>query len=182
MKFDTQVYIRKLPADELLKHYCNDEMFLDSCQACSNYGKVWSCPPNLPDIHGYLEEYKEVFVIAVKVLYPEETRTLGKTAADAKLIREQTYEQVKKRLLLGLLAAEEVFKAGKCLGAGRCILCDHCSREAGKPCRYPKRRRYSVTGFGFDFAKLLQELFDIAMIWSNEGLPEYDVAVAMFAI
>ena len=35
-----------------------------------------------------------------------------------------------------------------------------------------------MTAFGFDFTKLLRELFDMEIKWSSEGLPEYDVAVA----
>lgn len=182
MRFDTEVYVHKLPIGELLENYRNVETFLESCQLCPNYGKVWSCPPDLPDINGYLEPYEDMFVIAVKIIYPDETRELAKTDADTALIREQTYEQVKKKLLLGLLAVEEECQVGKCLGAGRCILCEHCTREDGKPCRYPHKRRYSVTGFGFDFTKILQEFFEIPMLWSSKGLPCYDVAVAMLAV
>jgi len=182
MRYATEVYVHKIPTSDLLMNYRTAGRFLEACKSCPDYGKVWSCPPNLPDAYGYLEAYQEVFVIAVKVLYPKEIRALAKTDTDVKLVREQTYEQVKKRLLIGLLALDEECKTGKCLGAGRCILCSHCTRAEGKPCRNPQKRRYSVTGFGFDFAGILQEMFHIPLLWSSEGLPGYDVAVAMFAI
>lgn len=182
MNYQIEVHVRELPVRELLEHYRNVVLVSDACRLCPHYGKVWSCPPDLPDAYGYLEPYEQAFVIAVKVMYPEAVREMVKNAEDAQMIRDQSYEPVKKQLLRALLSLEEVATAGKTLGAGRCILCDHCTRAAKKPCRYPEKRRYSVTGFGFDFTKIFTEIFNIALLWSKDGLPEYDVAVAMFVV
>lgn len=176
--YDTEVQVRKLPSKLLLTKYRDSSRFLDSCKLCPDYGKVWSCPPGLPDAGCYLEDYDQVFLIAVKVLYLEETREQAVSQEATARIRQETYEQVKKRLLLTLLTMEQEVPSGKCLGAGRCILCERCTRADGKPCRFPDQRRYSITGFGFDFTKLLPELLGIPLLWSPKGLPEYDVAVA----
>jgi len=180
--YKTEVHVHRMKTRELLENYRNPQDFLEACQLCPNYGKVWSCPPDLPDAYGYLEPYEQAFVIAVKVVYTPETLARVKTSADAEQVRQETYERVKKQLLLTLLNLEKELKKGKCLGAGRCILCGHCTREDGRSCRYPERRRYSVTGFGFDFTKILQEIFKVPLLWNSEGLPEYDVAVTIFAI
>ena len=129
-------------------------------------------------IRDSLKPFREGFLIAVKVKYPEETRTLAVSAAKAQEIRNQTYEKVKRNLLLTLLELEKEFPGGICIGAGRCILCSHCARQDGESCRYPKLRRYSITAFGFDFARMVRDLLGIELLWSPDGLPEYDVAVS----
>lgn len=178
MKYITEVQVRQITKELLMKEYCHPEQFLDSCRLCPYYGKRWSCPPGLPDPFCYLEPYSHAFLVAVKVAYSDEVRRMAISEQEAERIRQESYEVVKKKLLLALLELEKEVPGGKCLGAGKCILCDNCTREEGAPCRCPRKRRYSITGFGFDFSKILQELFGIPLLWSSEGLPEYDVAVA----
>lgn len=179
MGYTTEVQVRKVDKELLLNQYSKPDMVLDACTQCPDYGKNWSCPPGLPDPAGYLEAYDTAFLIAVKVLYSEELREeAAESGEEADRIRRYSYEKVKKRLLLTLLSMEKQAGGGKCLGAGKCLLCGECTRAEGKPCRYPKNRRYSITSFGFDFTKLLGDLFDIELKWSSKGLPEYDVAVA----
>lgn len=202
MGYNTEIQIRHLSKDELLSEYCCPEYYeesppplawrnvkespppigrwnvLEACRLCPYYGKVWSCPPDLPDTLCYLEPYSQVYLVAVKVQYSDEMRKRAISQSEADRIRQESYEVEKKKLLLALLELEQNMPGRKCLGAGRCILCERCSREEGKPCRYPRKRRYSITGFGFDFTKIFKDIFGIPMLWSSEGLPEYDVAVA----
>ena len=96
----------------------------------------------------------------------------------AQQLRNQTYEKVKRNLLLTLLELEKEFPEGICIGAGRCILCSKCARRDGEKCRYPELRRYSITAFRFDFARMVKENLGMELLWSSSGVPEYDVAVA----
>ena len=73
---------------------------------------------------------------------------------------------------------EKEFPEGTCIGAGRCILCRKCARTEGKACRYPQLRRYSITAFGFDFSRMVKDNLGMELLWSSNGVPEYDVAVA----
>ena len=93
--------------------------------------------------------------------------------------RNQTYERVKRNLLLTLLELEKEFPGGICIGAGRCILVQEmrASRRA-KACRYPQLRRYSITAFGFDFSRMVKDNLGMELLWSSNGVPEYDVAVS----
>lgn len=178
VKYDIEVQVSRVSVSRLLSEYWNPDPVREACKLCPDYGKVWSCPPGGPEADDYLKPFREGFLIAVKVKYPEETRTLAVSAAKAQEIRNQTYEKVKRNLLLTLLELEKEFPGGICIGAGRCILCSHCARQDGESCRYPKLRRYSITAFGFDFARMVRDLLGIELLWSPDGLPEYDVAVS----
>ena len=178
VKYEVEVQVSKVSTDRLLAEYWNPDPVREACKLCPDYGKVWSCPPGVPEADDYLKPFREGFLIAVKVKYPEETRNLADCAQKAQEIRTQSYEKVKRNLLLTLLELEKEFPGGTCIGAGRCILCNHCARRDGEVCRYPELRRYSITAFGFDFARMVRELLGVELLWSSDGLPEYDVAVA----
>ncbi len=178
VSYDLEVYVKKLSVSELLARYWNPAPVRDACRLCPDYGKVWSCPPGTPEADEYLKGFQESFLIGVKVVYPPEVRSFAATPETAQKIRDLSYEKVKRNLLLTLLEVEKKERGSLCMGAGRCILCRRCARQDGMPCRYPQDCRYSITAFGFDFAKLLREAMGIELLWSPEGLPEYDVAVA----
>ncbi|MBS6195939.1 MAG: hypothetical protein KH828_10220 [Clostridiales bacterium] len=178
MKYQTEVFVKEIRKDRLFQEYRMKESSWEACKLCPNYGKVWSCPPDIPEPMCYLEPFQKVFLTAVKVVYSDEVRKECKSPEQAENVRLESYEQVKKAILCRLLEKEKEYPGSKVLGAGRCTLCGYCSREEGKPCRHPEQRRYSITSFGFDFSKMLGDIFDIPLRWSGESLPEYDVAVA----
>lgn len=174
-----EILFQYLEKESFLNRYVRMEGFEEDCRLCPYYGKRWSCPPGLPDTRSYLEPYQSLCLAALKVNYPEAVREeAAKDAVRAAQIREERYESAKKELLLKLLELEERIPGSRTLGAGRCILCEHCAREQGKPCRYPLKRRYSITGFGLDFGRMLRDVFGLELLWADSGLPEYDVAVA----
>lgn len=173
-----------LEKERFFETYLRSGASEEDCRLCPYYGKRWSCPPGLPDIRSYLERYERVCVLVLKISYGEELRAEAEKSPQAAAeIREQYYEGAKARLLGELLQAERKLPGSKLLGAGRCVLCSRCAREEGKPCRNPGLRRYSITGFGLDFGRLLLGEFGIPMLWAKKGLPEYDVAVsALFLV
>lgn len=174
-----EIFTEFVDKDSLLGEYLRTGASGDDCRLCPYYGKRWSCPPGLPDIRSYLERYESACIIVLKVNYGEALREeAGRDARTAAEIRERYYESAKAELLQKLLQMERLLPGSKLLGAGRCILCSSCAREAGKPCRNPRLRRYSITGFGIDFTKLLREKFGLPMLWAASGLPQYDVAVS----
>lgn len=176
--YNIEVTVRKVSTERLLACYWNPAPVREACKLCPDYGNVWSCPPGVPEADEYLSPFSEGFLIAVKICYPEKTREMAVDAESAARIRAASYEKVKRNLLLTLLELEKSVPGGLCMGAGRCILCPSCTRREGDACRYPHLRRYSITAFGFDFAKVTEELMNIRLLWSAQGLPEYDVAVA----
>lgn len=180
MNCKTEVFVKKLSVDTWLKDYSFPEKFKDSCKSCPNYGTVWSCPPNTPSAKEYLECYKDVFVIGIKVIYNEDDRKNADTPAKEEVVRKETFGRVKRILLETLLCLEKQLPGSNILAAGRCELCEKCSREDNKPCVKPEKMCYSITAFGFDFTKIAKELFNLELLWSEKGLPEYNVAIAAF--
>ena len=100
VKYDIEVQVSRVSVIRLLSEYWNPDPVREACKLCPDYGKVWSCPPGVPEADDFLKPFREGFLIAVKVKYPEETRTLAVSAAKAQEIRNQTYEKVKRNLLL----------------------------------------------------------------------------------
>lgn len=178
-----EVRLRFLERDEFCEKYVQKRNTQEDCRYCPYYGRRWSCPPGVPDPLCYLEGYSRICLLVLKVDYPEAVRERAREDSDyVRQIRERHYEAAKGRMLRGLLKIEEEIPGSKTLGAGRCILCENCAREEGKPCRHPRLRRYSFTAFGIDFSELLKEEFQIPIFWASKGLPEYDVAVAALLI
>lgn len=176
-----QVRVKTLTASEWLREYCQPERFLPLCRECPEYGRNWSCPPGVPAARELSERYRFVQMIGLKVLYDDEVRrAAAKNPARTELLREQTYGAAKRRLLQALLLLEETFPDSMTVMAGRCELCTHCAREDGQACRHPEKLRYSFSGLGFDLGRLSGELLEMPLLWQNEGLPEYNVAVAAF--
>ena len=64
--------------------------------------------------------------------------------------------------------------------AGGCELCKQCTRAEGKPCRHPREMRYSYSGLGFDLGRIAEEVLGMPLLWQNQGLPAYNVAIASF--
>ena len=149
--YRTEVKVAALPVAEWMKRYCFPGRFLDSCKQCPDYGRVWSCPPGVPEAGDYLGAYRMAHIIGVKVLYDDGERARAlRSPKEAETVRQETYGVVKKALLQDL------------------------------PCQRPERMRYSFSAFGFDLTALAKEQLGMDLLWAGEGLPEYNVAIAAF--
>ncbi|MFQ8759612.1 MAG: DUF2284 domain-containing protein [Intestinimonas sp.] len=72
--YRTEVKVAALPVAEWMKRYCFPGRFLHSCKQCPDYGRVWSCPPGVPEAGDYLGAYRMAHIIGVKVLYDDGER------------------------------------------------------------------------------------------------------------
>ena len=52
--YDLEVQVRKISVERLLTQYWNPEPVREACKLCPDYGKVWSCPPGVPEADTYL--------------------------------------------------------------------------------------------------------------------------------
>ena len=142
------------------------------CQACSNYGKQWGCPPFDFDIVERLSQYDKVLLIATKIT---PTATGLPHQESEQLIRTERI-----RLEKQLLDLERQYNGLASTYIGRCLHCPggNCTRSLGKACRHPECVRPSLEAYGFDITKTLSELFGIELKWSANGSsPEYIVLV-----
>lgn len=178
--YHTQVQVATLPVKRWLEDYCRPEQFAGACEACPDYGRVWSCPPGLPSAGEAFRQYERVHIIGVKVIYDQATRAEAATPERTEELRQATYGRAKRVLLETLLELEKTRPGSWTVAAGRCELCPRCTRADGEPCRMPERMRYSFSGFGFDLSRITRELLGMELLWSPQGLPEYNVAVAAF--
>ncbi len=177
MIYKTEVITKEVNKDTLLSKYRMPDVVLEACKLCPDYGRVWSCPPGVPDPYEYLAPYSNAVLIGTKVIYENDVRERVKTAEEAQKIRDISYEPVKKQVHACLLEYEKHNPGSISLCAGRCTLCEECTRITGEPCRMPDKMRYSITSFGFDFSRLTEDFFHTPLLWERDGLPEYDIAI-----
>ncbi|NCB64014.1 MAG: hypothetical protein EOM52_10485 [Clostridia bacterium] len=176
----TQVTVKSIPVSRWMERYHTPEKFVGACEACPDYGRVWSCPPGVPEARGYFSPYQTAYLIGVKVVYDAETRAAALDGARTDEVRQATYGRVKRLLMETLLALESAFPGSVTVAAGRCELCERCTRPDALPCRTPERRRYSFSAFGFDLGRIAEEELGLKLLWSGQRLPEYNVAIAAF--
>jgi predicted metal-binding protein len=182
MDCSIKAYVKKMEVRQWLQNYCFPEKFKEFCKACPNYDNLWSCPPSTPAANGYLDNYEEVYTIAVKVIYNKELLLSADTREKAEKIQKETYWKIRRVLFETLLYIENKNPGTLVLSPGSCELCEKCSKIQDKPCVRPEKMRYSFGSFGFDCTKLSKELFDLDLLWNPTGLPEYNLAIAALLI
>ncbi|SFB28771.1 Predicted metal-binding protein [Acetitomaculum ruminis DSM 5522] len=182
MDYDAKVFVKAIKKEKILSEYMMKTDVTKACKFCPYYNKAWSCPPGTPDAACYLEAYNTGIFIVTKVTYLNNLEKKEPDLEEIKKIREESYEKVKGQIATAMYDLEENLENSRMLIAGRCLNCKSCHRLENKPCRYPMYRRYSITAFGFDIAKILKDFFDIKLIWCSNKLPEYELAVSAIFI
>ena len=175
--YDAEVKVITLPIRQWLDQYYRPEWFIESCKACPNYGRIWSCPPLAQDTPTLVRPFSRIHIVGVKVIYDPQTRALADTPQQTDQIRRDTYGRVKRAMLESLLEIERSLPGTWCIAAGECELCPQCSRLQGTPCRMPHRMRYSFSGLGLDLTKIAENLLEMPLLWQKDGLPAYNVAI-----
>mgnify|MGYP005913476775 CR=1 FL=1 len=107
--YTTQVETATLPVSRWLSEYRFPARFRDACKACPDYGRVWSCPPGVPEAEAFFSPFSDVTLIAVRVIYSEETRRAAASPEETEQLRKRCYGTVKKQLLATQLALEKQF-------------------------------------------------------------------------
>lgn len=176
----TQVKTAVLPVARWLDDYCRPEQFRDACRACPDYGRVWSCPPGVPDARTAFAPFRAAHIIGVRVDYAPELIAAATTPERTEALRQAGYGTVKKLVLSTLLELEKTIPGSWTVAAGRCEQCETCTRREGLPCRKRSRMRYSFSAFGFDLGRMAKEELGLELLWAERGLPAYDCAIAAF--
>ena len=171
--YHTSTTTNSLPMSEFIKRYQDQEKFMAYCKECPNYNTLWSCPPLQFDANELLQDFGHINLIAVKVIYEEETIKSADTPEKVKEVTTNSLREVKTKLADTVLGLECEFPGSIGLASGGCHLCEHCSRLEDLPCRIPKKMRYSLDSFGFDLTAITAELLQIELQWPKNGLPEY---------
>ena len=171
-RYKTEEFTREISAEVYLAKYHNPDKVWEYCHACKNYGKQWSCPPFDFDVVERLSKYRNIRLIATKLIL------LDKCVLPCELPDLLQPERV--RLEEQLLALERQYNGLACTYISECQHCAKgaCARLKGKPCCHPELVRPSLEAYGFDVARTMTDIFDIELKWSaNNALPEYILLV-----
>ena len=172
-------YIEERTLEEI-KAYHQPEVFIEYCKACKYYNKIWTCPPYDFDIVKMLEDYKYVYIIGSKL----NTDDLGTSYNILPGNRDMEYvigeiHKTARRVLDGKLTALGKGKENlRILSAGRCLICNSCTREKQLPCIHRDEAHYSLESLGFNVAAICEDIIGEKLLWAKESLPEYFIFVS----
>ena len=191
--YTTERHEAIVSVEHYLEKYVDVETFLEACEACPNYGKIWSCPSYDFDVIEYWKKYSTLELVAVKIIFDETIAGKLLTKEEQEDISRNSIREVKEQLAAELYEREKAIPGSISLSAGSCTLCKgasahtengdpsegFCSRLKGEPCRYPDKMRYSIESLGGNVGTTLSELMEMELEWMQEGrMPSYFVLVS----
>lgn len=169
--------------DDYIHRFRDAERVAGYCRECHNYGRHWGCPPFAYSVENELNSYHEVLLVAARI-YPK--------AQHLPLEMGMRCLWPVRLELEKLVRSLETVLDGRAMGlAGQCSYCgaqpdnQHagrpCTKPKGLPCRHPEMVRPSLEAWGFDISKTAEQLLQIPILWSTDGLtPEYFTLVCGF--
>ena len=130
-----------------------DVRFRALCEsnACGQYGKCWTCPPDAGQIEQLIEK---LYTYEYALVY--QTVTQIEDSFDVEGMLEAG--TLHNRLILRLQKefANEPFSKLLHLGAGGCRICARCAKRDNQPCRFPERAVSSLETYGVNVSELAQ--------------------------
>ena len=128
-----------------------EESFRALCEknVCGNYGRSWTCPPRVGEIHELMAELREfdrVLVFQTVSDLEDSYDFEGMMEAGAR------HNQVVNRVRDAMKA--EPLRKVLHLGAGGCRMCEVCAKKTGEPCRHPDLAMSSLETYGINVSEL----------------------------
>ena len=168
----------EVSVEEYLKECVDVPTFLECCKTgCSNYGKLWCCPPYTFDVEkDYWAKYKTFWIMGRKLYLPRELTSQTYTGKEEWKVTEEFLIPYKEELEEEILKEEQQNPGSVSLSSGACLQCKRaeCARVSGKPCRFPDKMRYSIESLGGNVGKTVTKYLHQELLWVEEGkLPEY---------
>ena len=128
-----------------------DVAFRAMCEAnaCGNYGRNYTCPPDAGDINDLMKEIKSYHYAVVY-------QTVGMLEDSYDFEGMMEAGDLHNQLAQKLWDFTEELGVSKALhlGAGGCRLCEVCGKREGIPCRNPKRALRSLEAYGVNVSLL----------------------------
>ena len=163
--------------DEYLKECVDVATFLEFCKECSNYGKLWCCPPYDFDVEeDYWKKYSTFRIMGRKLYLPKELTSQSYEKNEEWKVTEDFLIPYKEELEQEILIEEQKNPGSVSLSSGYCLHCKKagCTRLSGKPCRFPDKMRYAIESLGGNVGKTVTKYLHQELLWVEEGkLPEY---------
>lgn len=177
--YHTEIYIKPSTIEELKNNFWNIEKFEGFCKQCRNYGKLWSCPPYDFSIEEYVDRYKYIYIVGVKIVFDEDTLSSINTKEKISSYTNETLHFMKNKIMNEMLKLEKLYPNSTSLSAGGCNLCENCSKLKNVQCIHPDLMRYSLESLGFDVGGVSSKLLNFELKWATETrLPDYFSLIA----
>lgn len=177
--YHTEIYIKPSTIKELKNNFWDIEKFEGFCKQCKNYGKLWSCPPYNFSIEEYVDRYKYVYIVGVKIVFDEDTLSSINTKEKISSYTNETLHFMKNKIMNEMLKLEKLYPNSTSLSAGGCNLCENCSKLKNVQCIHPDLMRYSLESLGFDVGGVSSKLLNFELKWATETrLPDYFSLIA----
>lgn len=177
--YHTEIYIKPSTIEELKNNFWDIEKFEGFCKQCKNYGKLWSCPPYNFSIEEYVDRYKYVYIVGVKIVFDEDTLSSINTKEKISSYTNETLHFMKNKIMNEILNLEKLYPNSTSLSAGGCNLCENCSKLKNVQCIHPDLMRYSLESLGFDVGGVSSKLLNFELKWATETrLPDYFSLIA----
>lgn len=175
MAYTTEIKTAKITVNDFLRDFVDVKKFLEFCKQCNNYNVRWACPPYDFDPLSYWQEFCDLKVVGVKVIFDEETAGKQVDHQDCVAFYTNVLKKEGEKLYRVLKAEEKATKDCCLLYPGCCSLCGDqiCDRNKDD-CRQPECRRYSFESLGSDVGKIAKELLGFELLWIEDGkMPKY---------
>lgn len=175
LTYTSEDFTVSISTDEYIRRFRDANRFIGYCRQCPNYNHSWGCPPFSHDLERELRGYRNVLLIATKIIPDGSNISLSES-------RRLIFPE-RKRLEHRLLEMELLYDGRAFAYVGSCLYCPEgsCTRPLGLPCRHPELVRPSLEAYGFDISRTTSELFGFKLLWGKDGLlPEYLTLVCGF--
>lgn len=177
--YHTEIYIKPSTIEELKNNFWNIDKFEGFCKQCRNYSKLWSCPPYNFSIEEYVDRYKYIYIVGVKIVFDEDTLSSINTKEKISSYTNETLHFMKNKIMNEMLKLEKLYPNSTSLSAGGCNLCENCSKLKNIQCIHPDLMRYSLESLGFDVGGVSNKLLNFELKWATETrLPDYFSLIA----
>ena len=161
--------------EAMLRDYVRVEQIPSLCGGCPNYGQCWSCPPYERDPGEIWRRYGRIEILAEKIFPKPGAPGAGTPEGYRELLwpfREAIDAELARR--------ESEIPGSMRLNAGKCHLCEECSRPAGEPCRRPGEMRYSIESLGGLVGGIARDVLHTPLQWGDA--PEYYLLVGALLV
>ena len=130
-----------------------DPVFREICasNACGQYGKCWTCPPDAGDIDKLIAEAKGY---SYALVYQTVSRLEDSFDFEGMIEAGNTHNRLAQEIRKAFSNAD--FSKALHLGAGGCRLCKVCAKKTNESCRHPDLAMRSLEAYGIHVSKLAE--------------------------
>ncbi len=161
-----KVKLEDIIFDPKVQTYCVSPSF-----KCPSYGHSWTCPPEAPYLEETVAQFREFYLIYYqlnltgyikkqKVKYPKMSE---KSIRNMLYTNNFLHNKLENEIHAFFDNYQESYEDKLILWDGYCQVCSNkiekgCTYDTGKPCRYPKKRKYSMEAVGIEVTKTVSNL------------------------